>query len=105
MFPLFFHTWETFSGILHKSRSSLKRDAHDDPDFPTKTQTGPGRVGFLNTHVDAYVELLVVRQLELQGHPVSRRKAELLAILHGDAFMDEPAAGKEVERHREYARA
>ena len=105
MAALFFHSWKTFAGILDKSGSSLKRDAHDDPDFPTKSQTGPGRVGFLSTHVDAYVELLVVRQLELQGHPVSRRKAELLAILHGDAFMDESAAGKEAERHREYARA
>ncbi len=105
MVALFFHSLASFSGILHKSHSSLKRDAHDDPDFPTKIQTGPGRVGFLSTHVDAYVELLVVRQLELQGHPVSRRKAELLAILHGDEFMDEAAADKEAERHREYARA
>ena len=61
MVALFFNTWKDLSARLNKSVSGCKRDEKDDPDFPRKTQTGPNRVGFLNTHVDAYVELVYAR--------------------------------------------
>ena len=101
----FFLSWKGLAAALDKSVSGAKRDVADDPDAPRKVQTGPNRVGFLNTHVEAYVELLYLRQLEREGFLVSKRMSELRAILHGDAFMDESAAGKKAERHREYARA
>ena len=100
-----FSGWPGFSGQANKSVSSLKRDEKTDPYFPIKVDLGPNRVGFADDHIDAWLELLLVRQLELMGHPVSKRKRELEQILQGDAFMDESAAGKEVARHRESARA
>jgi len=100
-----FRTWRQFAQQLNESQSSTKRRAADDPDFPIKVQTSPHRVAFPDAQCDAYEQLLVVRQLELQGHYVSRRKAELLAILHGDEFKDESAAAEEADRHREVAAA
>ena len=92
--------WVSFSEKADKSVSSLKRDEKEDPLFPLKVETGPNRVGFAEDHVDAWLELLLVRQLELQGHFVSKRKCELERILRGDAFMDESAAGAEADRRR-----
>jgi hypothetical protein len=97
-----FRTWKEFAAQLKESLSSLKRRAAEDPEFfPTKIELSPGhRVAFRADQCDAYEELLFVRQLELQGHYVSQRKRELEAILRGDAFMDESAAGAEADRRR-----